>query len=107
MWNGMVYMAEHLKHGSKRVLPLLALCTTGRLIHGFLPDTMMSVVLVPIITDKTGRKSDKYNYRPKAPASIMLKVIEIILLDRLSDALATKCNQFTFKPKLGTDMFIY
>ena len=37
----------------------------------------------------------------------MSKVIEIILLDRRSDALATKCNSFSFKPKLGTDMYIY
>ena len=67
----------------------------------------MSVELVPIIKDKTGSLSNNENYRPIALASIMSKVIEIILLDRLYDSFATKCNQFNFKAKLGTDMCIY
>ena len=41
--------AEHLKYCSRRIVPLLALCVTSLLVHGFLPDSMMSVVLVPII----------------------------------------------------------
>ena len=67
----------------------------------------MSVVLVPIIKDKTAKINDKNNYRPIAIASIISKVFEIILLDRLSDVVNTNCNQFGFKPKLGTDMCIY
>ena len=50
---------------------------------------MMYVVLVPIIKDKPVKISDKDNSRSIAFGSIMLKVIEIILLDRLSDALCS------------------
>ena len=99
--------AEHLKHCSRRIMPLLALCLSGLFVHVFLPDAMMSVVLIPIIKDKSGRINNKDNYRPIALASIMSKVVEIILLDRLSSALLTNCNQFGFKPKLGTDVCIY
>ena len=47
--------AEHLKYCSRRILPLLAMCISALFIHGFFPDSMLSVVLVPIIKDK-GRK---------------------------------------------------
>jgi len=48
--------AEHLKQASTRITVLLALCFTGFLIHGVLPDSMISVLLVPVIKDKTGKK---------------------------------------------------
>ena len=67
----------------------------------------MSVVLIPIIKDKKAKISSIDNYRPVAIASVVSKVVERILLDRLSEYLDTMCNQFGFKPKLGTDMCIY
>ena len=38
--------------------------------HGFLPDTMLEIVLVPVIKDKTGRIDQVDNYRPIALASV-------------------------------------
>ena len=73
----------------------------------FLPESMMSVVLIPIIKDKKAKISSIDNYRPVAIASVVSKVVERILLDRLSEYLDTMSNQFGFKPKLGTDMCIY
>ena len=99
--------AEHLKHCSSRITPLLAMCITGFMVHGFLPESMMSVVLIPIIKDKKAKISSIDNYRPVAIASVVSKVVERILLDRLSEYLDTMGNQFGFKPKLGTDMCIY
>lgn len=58
-------------------------------------------------TNKAGRINDKDNYRPIALTSIMSKIVEIIILDRLIYVLSTNCNQFGFKPKLATDMCIY
>ena len=78
---------------------LLSCCIQGFFIHGVLPTNMLSVFLVPIIKDKNGKINAKDNYRPIALASILSKVVEIILLDRLSDVLTTNCNQFGFKPK--------
>lgn len=99
--------AEHLKYCSNRILPLLAMCVSGLFVHGFLPNTMLSVILVPVIKDKCGKINSKDNYRPIALASIVSKIVEIILLDRMSDLITTKCNQFGFKRNLGTDMCIY
>lgn len=99
--------AEHLKYCSKRINTLLAHCFTGLIIHGILPDSMLSIVLVPVIKDKTGQINDTCNYRPIALASVLSKVFEYIILSRLEEFLYTNHNQFGFKKKLGTDICIY
>ena len=53
-------------------------------VHGFLSDSMLSTVFVPIVKDKTGRIDRMDNYRPIALASVISKVVEIILLNRIS-----------------------
>ena len=82
------------------------MCISALFIHGFLPDSMLSVVLVPVIKDKCRKINDSDNYRPIALASVISKVVEKILLTRMSDLLITTCNQFGFKSKLGTDTCI-
>ena len=66
--------AEHLKYSSQNYRLLLARCMTSLLVHGILPDKLMSVVLVPIIKDKSGMINSKDNYRPIAIASTMSKL---------------------------------
>ena len=99
--------AEHLKYCSTEYTALLAKCMTSFLVHGFLPESLMSVVLVPIIKYKSGKINSKDNYRPIAIASTMSKLLEIILLERLSNFLLTSSNQFGFKAKHSTDACIY
>ena len=67
----------------------------------------MYVVLVPVIKDKSGKINSKDNYRPIAIASIMSKLIEKILFERLSTYLITSTHQFGFKPKHSTDACIF
>ena len=99
--------SEHLKYSSLGYRILIAKCMTSFLVHGELPESLMSVVLVPIIKDKSGKINSKDNYRPIAIASIMSKLIEKLLLERLSDYLLTSPHQFGFKPKHSTDACIY
>ena len=74
--------AEHLKQCSSRVTPLLAMCITGFMVHSvFLPESIMSVVLIPIIKDKKPKISSIDAYRPVAIASVVSKVVERISLD--------------------------
>ena len=67
---------------------------------------MLSVVLVPVIKNNSRIINDSDNYRPIALASIVSKVVEKVILNRISEFLLTTCNQFGFKNKLGTDMCI-
>ena len=99
--------AEHLKHCSPNYRPLFAKCLTGFLVHGFLPDSLMSVMLVPIIKDKSGKINSKDNYRPIAIASTMSKLLELLLLERLSNYLLTSSHQFGFKARHSADACIY
>ena len=98
--------AEHLKHCDKRIVLLLAMCITGFFVHGFLPSSLLSVVLVPIIKHKCSKINSKDNYIPIALASIVSTIVENILLDRMSVTRSTTSNQFGFKKKQGTD-FLY
>ncbi len=68
---------------------------------------MLTVLLVPVIKDKTGKISSTENYRPIALANILSKVFEHILMDGLKEYLVTTDNQFGFKRKHGTDLCIY
>ena len=47
------------------------------------------------------------NYRPIALASIMSKLLEKMILNRISDNFVTNPNQFGFKPKHNTEMCIF
>ena len=65
------------------------------------------LVLVPIVKDKQASVCSTSNYRPIALASIMSKLLEKIILNRISDNLVTNPNQFGFKPKHNTEMCIF
>lgn len=48
--NGLDHIsAKHLKSTSMRIAPLLAVCFTGFIIHSLLQDSMLSILLVPVI----------------------------------------------------------
>ena len=93
--------------GSRLLFTLLGHCLTSFFVHGFLPESTIHNVLVPVIKSKTGRIMSKDNYRPIALASIVSKVAESIIFNRISCYLDTCPNQFGFKRNHGTDQCIY
>ena len=99
--------AEHLKYSSNKLIPLLSMCFSSFFVHGFLPNTLMSVVLAPIIKNKSGNINSSDNYRPIALANVVSKLIEQIILDRIEHLLMTNANQFGFKKSHGTDQCVY
>ena len=99
--------AEHLKYCSEKIYTLLSMCLTGFFVHGYLPESLLTVILVPVIKNKAGNINSKDNYRPIALASIISKVIENIILVRIQDQLESNPNQFGFKRRHGTDQCIY
>ena len=81
--------AEHLLHCSQRCITMLAMCFTGLFLHDFLPDSKLEILLIPVIKDKTGRIDQVDNYRPIALASVISRIVEMILLSRISGLLET------------------
>ncbi|XP_024116673.2 uncharacterized protein LOC112138347 [Oryzias melastigma] len=98
---------EHTKFASPKAFPLLSMCFTSFLTHGFLPDSMLDVLTVPVLKNKAGKISCSDNYRPIALASVMSKLFEFILLDKITKRIESTDNQFGFKEKLGADMCVY
>lgn len=47
--------AEHLKLASGRLAPLLSLGFTAFVVNGFIPNPIMTVLLVHVIKDKAGK----------------------------------------------------
>ena len=54
--------AEHLKHCSDIIIPLLPMCFTSLFVHGVLPESMIYVALVPIVKNKIANICSKSNY---------------------------------------------
>ena len=77
------------------------------MVHGYLPVGLILVVLVPIIKSKSGNISSKDNYRPLSLSSVISKLLEITILNRIRDLMCTSDNQFGFKAKSGTTDCVY
>ena len=99
--------SEHLKFCNSRINYLLALCLTGCLVHGCLPIELLSVVIVPLIKNKSNSVCSKSNYRPIALANILSKVFESVLFYKIDRFILTNDNQFGFKRNHSTDLCIY
>ena len=84
--------AEHLKHCSDRILPMLAMCFTGLFIHGVLPPSMISVVLVPIVKNKRISICSKNNYRPIALPSFPFRYSTSLLGEPGSPSIVVLCG---------------
>lgn len=67
--------------------------------QGVLPDSMLSVLLVSVL--KTCKLDFMKNYRLIALASVLWKVLEVVLLDILKNLICTGDNQFGFRVKHG------
>ncbi len=75
-------ISEHFHYASHRLPVLLAVLFKIMLQHGYLPDSFMLAMLVPILKSKTGDITSTGNYRPKALATVCSKIMETWLVSR-------------------------
>ena len=74
----------------------MSLLYCSMLMHGFLPDTMMVTIIIPIIKNKYGDLSDNDNYRTIALATVASKHLELLIISRANPFLTTYANQIGF-----------
>ena len=86
---------------------LLSIGFTCMFKHCYIPQCMINSVIIPLIKNKCGDHTGKNNYRPIALSSIISKVFEHIIAERLEVYLWTNDNQFGFKSGHSTDLCIY
>ena len=80
----------------------LALLFQSAFIHGYLPNTILLAKLQPIIKDKLGNKSSSSNYRAIGISSIILKILDLLILDIFQDSLSVSEQQFGFQKNCST-----
>jgi len=98
--------AESIQFASPVVGRLLANIFNACLAHSFIPASLMTVTIVPIL--KKGLNTSKSsNYRPIALAQVISKVFELIILDEYEENLSTQPTQFGYKKKSGTELAVF
>ena len=67
----------------KKLFHLSVFALHNFFVHGFLPSSLLTVVLVPIVKNKAGNINSIDNYRPVALSNIFSKILETIILGRI------------------------
>ena len=67
----------------------------------------MATMIVPIVKDKSKDITRVDNYRPVAIVTVMSKLFELCILNRIENFIATSDYQFGFKRKHSTEMCIF
>ena len=92
----------HLKYGSELLFHMLAKFLTCCISHGYMPTNLIRGVIIPLVKDKLGKLDEVKNYRPIMSSSIILKVIEYVLLDKLSNYFINGDQQHGYKAGSST-----
>jgi exonuclease III len=97
---------EHLKFAGTHMPRVLYMLFNFCVGHSYMPVDMMRTVVVPIIKNKTGDRSDISNYRPISLATVISKVLDGVLNIQLNRYIKLHDNQFGFRPGLSTESAI-
>ena len=99
--------SEHFINAIDCVKKPLSLLYTSLLVHGYMAQKMIKSEIIPVIKNKGKSVTDKSNYKPIAISTIVSKIFEYVLLNRLEPYLYTSSNQFGFKVGLGTKLCVF
>lgn len=72
-----------------------------------LPDSIISVVLGPVVKDKVGKLISSDNYRPIALASVMYKVLETIHWLDLRSTSRVRTTNLVSNKILALNLFLH
>ena len=80
----------------------LSLLIKGYLVHGHFTNQFLLSSLTPIVKDHKKSKSKSSNYRLIAISSILLKLIDLLLLELFPNELKVSSLQFGYQPNSST-----
>ena len=87
---------QHLLHADYTTIRLIALQFSTYVRNGCIPLNMLKGKITPIIKNKLGDKSSSENYRPVMKSSILLKMLEYCLLDKIKSNINLRQEQYGF-----------
>lgn len=94
--------SDNIINGTHKLYVHMSLLYTSMLVHGHADSHLLLSTIIPIVKDNTMSKSDSSNYRGISLASIMGKLLDIIIIESQTDALITSDLQFGFKSESST-----
>ena len=75
--------SELYKFAFERLLTMMSIFLSSCMLTGKLPNSILHVVIVPLLKCKSKDPADVNNYRPITVATALSKVLEQVLLSRL------------------------
>ena len=95
---------DNITNASNYFIELLAKIFNSMLIHGFSFNELNKSVIKPIIKNKRKCHSDSNNYRGIALSSLLLKLLEYIIINKIENNLNSSDYQFAYKREHSTIM---
>ena len=95
---------ENISYASNLLIELLAKIFDSMLIHGFSLSKLNKSVIKPILKNKRKSQTDSNNYRGIALSSLILKLLEYVIIDKIQDNIISSDYQFAYKKNHSTVM---
>ena len=99
--NGLVY-SNNFINGTSLLYKSLSILLASMIYHGFAPQTFICANIIPIPKGSKASLTSSDKYRIIAISSVIGKILDHVIIDRLSDCLKTTDYQFGFKSKSST-----
>jgi hypothetical protein len=100
-------VAEHIINSHPCLIVHLKLLFNMMLLHGYVPSSFGTGIIVPLIKDKSGDLSSVENYRPITLSPVISKIFESVLLIKYDTFLDVNDRQFGFRKQLGCNNAIF
>ena len=75
--------------------------------HSFVPDSVSKAKIIPHLKNKLLDFTSSNNYKPLTISTLISKVIEKVLLNRMEPYIKVSDNQFGYQIGCGTDVCVY
>ena len=99
--------SNHLLYASDMFIDILTRFINLCFQHCYFPDTITNGIIIPLLKNKFDDMTSIDNYRPIIKSSNFLKIIEILILDKISPYININDRQHGFRKNMSTLMAFF
>ena len=99
------FYSDHIINALPKLYAMLAMLINCMVAHGYSPHKLLKSTIVPIPKDNRSSMTRSDNYKAIALCNSICKLIDIVFIDKYSDALYTSQLQFGFKKNRSTVLY--
>ena len=99
--------AEHVLHGSPKLMFHLHIIFNAMLQHGYLPSYFLRGIITPLVKNRDGDTTDSGNYRGITLSPIFMQMYESLEKKKFGYFLTSNDRQFGFKPGISASHAVY